>query len=282
MFIRLDGSELSKKLKIKLKEKITNNEIKLLIIVSDPSPASQIYVRNKIKFCESLNIKAEVYDLSDIDDTNNFIIKMHEKINSYNPSGVLVQLPIKPVLDTKKIIDAIPIELDVDGFLYHRYSAEQKQKVLPCVLNAVLELMREYHISFDNKKILLIGNGITSNQPIIDYLNDHNIAFDLVTKQNQEELINKTKEADIVISAVGKARFLSQYEFKKGFIFFDIGIDKIFDQDQNKEIVCGDFDFDQASKIASYGTPTPGGIGPLTIYSLTKNLVNLFLMFHNK
>ncbi|MDC4183999.1 bifunctional 5,10-methylenetetrahydrofolate dehydrogenase/5,10-methenyltetrahydrofolate cyclohydrolase [Mycoplasma bradburyae] len=278
MFIKLDGTQLSLKLKNKLATQVANNIIKLLIIVSDPSDASKIYVRNKVKYCESLNIQTEVYDLSDINDTDFFIIKMDEKIKQYSPNGVLVQLPIKQTLNTDKIIDSIPIHLDVDAFLYKKFNDLQKTKVIPCVLNAVLELFEEYNLSFIDKKILLVGNGITSNQPIIDYFNEHNISFELVTKENSHELVSKTKTADIVISAVGKAKLLKDYEFKKGLIFIDIGIDKYFDLKQNKQIVCGDFDYEKIKQVASYGTPVPGGIGPLTIYSLVKNLINLFLI----
>ncbi|QMT98517.1 bifunctional methylenetetrahydrofolate dehydrogenase/methenyltetrahydrofolate cyclohydrolase [Mycoplasma tullyi] len=275
MFIKLDGAKLSLKLKEQLAKRINNQQIKLLIIISDPSEASRIYVRNKINYCESLGIQTEVCDLSYLDDTNQFILEMNEKINSSNPNGVLVQLPIKEGLDTNKIINNIPIHLDVDGFLYDRFDQEQKKKVIPCVLNAVLELFEEYKLSFLNKKILLIGNGITSNQAIINYLNEHQIQFDLITKENNHLLKEKTKQADLVISAVGKAKFLSNYEFKPGVIFIDIGIDKYFDQEQSKDVVSGDFDYDELKQIASYGTPTPGGIGPLTIYSLVKNLINL-------
>ncbi|WP_027122259.1 bifunctional methylenetetrahydrofolate dehydrogenase/methenyltetrahydrofolate cyclohydrolase [[Mycoplasma] imitans] len=275
MFIKLDGTQLSQKLKEQLAKKINNDQIKLLIIVSDPSDASKIYVRNKINYCESLGIKTEVCDLSDVDETNLFIFKMHEKIELTKPNGVLVQLPIKATLDVNKVISKIPIHLDVDAFLYEQFDQVQKQKVIPCVLNAVLELFNEYNLSFLDKKILLIGNGITSNQPIINYLNEQKIAYDLVTKENSEELDEKTKHADLVISAVGKAKFLSNYEFKQGVIFIDIGIDKYFDEQQNKYVVCGDFDYQKLQTIASYGTPTPGGVGPLTIYSLIKNLINL-------
>ncbi|ADC31691.1 Bifunctional protein folD (Includes: Methylenetetrahydrofolate dehydrogenase; Methenyltetrahydrofolate cyclohydrolase) [Mycoplasmoides gallisepticum str. F] len=275
MFIKLDGTKLSQKLKEDLAKKVNNQKIKLLIIISDPSEASRIYVRNKISYCESLGIQTEVYDLSKIDDTNQFIVEMNQKISLSNPNGMLVQLPIKEKLDTNKIIENIPIDLDVDAFLYHRFDQDQKEKVIPCVLNAVLELFKEYQLSFLDKKILLIGNGITSNQPIVNYLNEHQIKFDLITKENSQLLEEKTKVADLVISAVGKAKFLANYQFKRGVIFIDIGIDKYFDPEQSKYLICGDFDYDKLKEIASYGTPTPGGIGPLTIYSLVKNLINL-------
>lgn len=135
MFIKLDGTKLSQKLKEDLAKKVNNQKIKLLIIISDPSEASRIYVRNKINYCESLGIQTEVYDLSKIDNTNQFIVKMNQKISLSNPNGVLVQLPIKERLDTNKIIENIPIDLDVDAFLYHRLIKIKKKKLsLVCLM----------------------------------------------------------------------------------------------------------------------------------------------------
>lgn len=267
--IKLNGTKLAKQIENELK--IKNQEISLNIIQIGNNYSSSIYIKKKFLICERLNIKTKLWHFKQAKEKT--ILKLIEKLNNDSKvNGILVQLPIPNYLNTNKILNAILPIKDVDIFKNEtlKLKTNNNQKPMPCVVGAIFELIKKYKISVNDKNIVIIGKGKSGGEPIIKWLKKNKIKF--IAFDKKSKLINeKIQNADILISAIGKKNVIDSTKLKKGCAFFDVGIshDKI-----NKKVT-GDIDYNIAKKLAKWGTPVPGGIGPLTVIMLIKNLIIL-------
>lgn len=267
--IKLNGTKLAKQIENKIN--IKNQEICLNIIQIGNDYSSSIYIKKKFLLCERLGIKTKLWHFKQAKEIT--ILKLIAKLNN-DPkvNGILVQLPIPDYLNTKKILDAISPFKDVDIFSSEtlKLKTNDDKKPMPCVVGAIFELIKKYKIPIQNKKIVIIGKGKSGGEPIIKWLKQNKIKFSAFDKKSK--LINeKIKEADVLISAIGKNNVINSQNLKRDCAFFDVGIS----HDKVTKKITGDIEYNVAKKIAKWGTPVPGGIGPLTVIMLIKNLIIL-------
>lgn len=269
----INGLNLAEKIKKKLRKKIIKlpSPPGLAVILIGNDPASKLYVNLKKKACDLVGINFHYYffdgDYSDeeIIETINFLN------NDYEINGILVQLPLPKRYNTDKIIAAINPEKDVDGFHPKTLKALKSQKptiISPLALG-VNEILKEIKEIPQNKIITIFCNHKVFAEPFI-YLYGKNNQINIITPQDKKikEICHK---ADILIVAIGKARYITNDFIKKDAVVIDIGINKI------KDKTIGDVDFDNAILKAKYITPVPGGVGPMTIAMLLQNTYKLYL-----
>ena len=273
MTIILDGKKLRDKIFENLKQKLNNMSEKptLAVILVGDAPASQIYVKNKKKTAENLGINSIVINYPSNISENILLDKIQELNNDNKITAILVQLPLPKHIDKFKIIDAIAPEKDVDGLTPYNsgklFSGEEPY-VYPCTPKGILLLLDEYNIELAGKHVVVIGRSNLVGKPVAQMLLNRNATVTMC-HSHTKNLSDITKTADIVVSAVGK-NIIGEKMLKSDCVVVDVGIFK----DINGKI-CGDVDFANASKIAAYISPVPGGVGPMTIASLMLNTVEL-------
>lgn len=272
--ILLDGKKYAQTVRISLKEKVQtfiNQGLTpcLAVILVGEDPASQVYVRNKKRAADEIGIKTLDYTLP-TQTTQEQLLALVEKCNQ-DPSvhGILVQLPLPKHIDEEKITRAISPKKDVDGFhpvnMGHLFMNEPYS--LPCTPRGIMELMKEYQIDVVGKEVVIVGRSNIVGRPMAALLlNDD--ATVTVTHSKTKNLKEVVKRADIVIVAIGKAEFITADYIKEGAVVIDVGMNRL---DSGKLV--GDVDFETVSQIASYLTPVPGGVGPMTIAMLMQQTV---------
>lgn len=275
MGIILDGKTLRKKILSGLKEKIDKLEQKpnLVVILVGNNPASQIYVNNKNKIAHEIGIKSEVIVYPENVSENELLNKIEELNQDKNVTAILVQLPLPKHISKEKIINAISPDKDVDGFTPYNYGklfSGEKPNVYPCTPKGILLLLDEYNIELEGKHAVVIGRSNIVGRPVAQMLLDRNATVTMCHSRTKN-LEQITKTADILISAVGK-NIIKGEMLKSNCVVIDVGIFK----DENGK-TRGDVDFDSAINLASYITPVPGGVGPMTIASLMLNTVELHI-----
>ncbi len=276
---RIDGKVVSAAIKDRLRLQtfdIKKNGIVpgLAVVLVGDDPASQTYVRNKTKACEELGYYSQQYilaantsqkELLDLIDRLNIDPKIH---------GILVQLPLPDHLDKKAVIDRISPVKDVDAF--HPINVGKIMTgdfdFLPCTPAGVMELMKHYNIPVAGKHCVIIGRSDIVGKPQA-MLMLHKNATVTICHSKTENLREITKQADILVAAVGKAGFVTADMVRDGAVVIDVGINR----DANGKL-CGDVCFDEVEKIASYITPVPGGVGPMTIAMLMKNTLTAAML----
>lgn len=270
----LDGKKLRDKILSGLEQKIRTfeNKPKLVVILVGDNPASQIYVNNKKRCAEKIGIISEVINYSsDIEETT-LINKIHELNNDKSVSAILVQLPLPEHISKTNVIEAISPEKDVDGFTSYNYGklfSGEIPNVYPCTPKGILLLLDEYGIKIEGKHAVVIGRSKIVGRPMSQMLLQRNATV-TICHSYTKDLKSITKTADILISGVGK-NIIKGEMLKPDCVVVDVGI---FKDDSGK--LHGDVDFEASSKIASYISPVPGGVGPMTIASLMLNTVELF------
>lgn len=256
----------------KLKEEY-NRVPGLAVVIVGEDPASKVYVGSKVKSCEKLGIYSEKYALSE-DITEEELLDLVEKLNNDNNiNGILVQLPLPKHINSKIVIDSIAPSKDVDGF-----SAENIGKVLigdpdtfkSCTPYGVLELLKRYNIEISGKDAVIIGRSNIVGKPMAAMLINESATV-TVCHSRTKNIKEKVKNADIIIAAVGIAKFVTEDMVKEGAVVIDVGMNRL---ETGK--LCGDVDFENVSPKASYITPVPGGVGPMTIAMLMKNTLISF------
>ena len=239
-----------------------------VVIVGDDS-ASRVYVNNKKKACEYCGIYSEEYALPG-ETTQEELLELVEKLNNKSDiHGILVQLPLPKHIDEETVINAIRPEKDVDAF--HPANVGKIMignfDFLPCTPAGVMELLDDAGIDLCGKRCVIIGRSNIVGKPQA-MLMLHKNATVTICHSRTQNLKEVAKEADILVVAIGKAKFVNDEYIKDGAVVIDVGMDR----DENGKL-CGDVDFDSACKKASYITPVPGGVGPMTIATLMKNAV---------
>ena len=267
MAIILDGKETAKKTRENLKGKVAelkerNIKPKLAVIMVGDDNASKIYVRNKSKACEELGIDYEEINMGE-DTTQEQLLDTIKKLNNRNDiHGILLQSPVPKGLDINEAFRTIIPEKDVDGKL-----ALGQETFVSCTPFGIIKLLEEYNIPIEGKNAVIIGRSNIVGKPMLHCLLNKNATVTICHSKtkNLEEI---TRKADILIVAIGKTKFVTQDMVKPGAVVVDVGINR---NEQGK--VCGDVDFENVEKIASYITPVPGGVGPMTIAMLMTNVI---------
>ena len=282
MAILLDGKLTSQKVRERIKEEVDSLEKGrrkpgLAVIIVGDDPASHVYVRNKKKGCEEVGFLSREYALKE-ETTQEELIDLVEKLNKDNEiDGILVQLPLPKHLDDKKVIEHIDPAKDVDAFSYHNVGriTVGDYDFLPCTPAGVMELLKEYNIDVTGKNAVVIGRSNIVGKPQALLLLQSNATVTVAHSKTQN-LSEVTKSADILVVAIGKAKFVTADMVKEGAVVIDVGMDR----DENGKL-CGDVDFESVKDKASYITPVPGGVGPMTITELLKNTLTSYKRRNN-
>ena len=239
----------------------------LAVIMAGDNPASEIYVKNKIKACETAGIYSRTIKL-DENVTEKDLIEEIEKLNKDDKiDGILVQLPLPAHIDELKIINAISPEKDVDGF--HSVNLGKmiigdKTGFLPCTPYGIMQLLDEYGIDPAGKDTVIIGRSNIVGKPATILFIEKSATVQVCNTKTKNTK-KKIRNADIVIAAAGVPNFIKGDDIKEGAVVIDVGINRVNGK------LCGDVDYEEVSEKAGYITPVPGGVGPMTIASLIKN-----------
>lgn len=274
MSVIIDGKKLAKEirenLKIKCEElKERGIEPKLAVILVGNDKPSQIYVKNKSKACEEIGIKFEEY-LLDENITQKELINLIEKLNKDNTiHGILLQSPIPEQLDINEAFRKISPEKDVDGFNPVNVGklVLNQDTFVSCTPYGIMKMFEAYNIDLTGKNVTIIGRSNIVGKPLIQCCLNKNATV-TICHSKTKELKEHTKKADILIAAIGKSKFITEDMVKKDAIVIDVGINR----DENGKLT-GDVDFENVEKKASFITPVPGGVGPMTIAMLMNNVL---------
>ena len=273
------GKEISARIKAEIAE-----EVKLLrekginpglsVIIVGDNPASRVYVNNKKKACEECGIYSEEYALSG-ETTQEELLSLIQTLNNKDDiSGILVQLPLPKHINEETIINAIAPNKDVDAF--HPVNVGKimvgNYDFLPCTPAGVMELIKESGVEVCGKECVVVGRSNIVGKPQAMLLLHQNGTV-TICHSRTKDLKAKTKEADILVAAVGIPKFITGDMIKEGAVVIDVGINRLEDK-----TLCGDVDFESAKEVAGAITPVPGGVGPMTIAMLMKNTVKAALI----
>ncbi len=270
----IDGKAVSQFVKDGVRDEVTALREKgvtvgLAVIIVGNDPASRTYVNNKKKACEATGIISEEYALPEETTMEELLalIKQLNKKESIN--GILCQLPLPKHLDEKIVIENISPEKDVDAF--HAVNTGHimlgDYSFLPCTPAGIMEMLKYYNIEIEGKECVVIGRSNIVGKPMAMLLLQKNGTV-TVCHSRTKNLKEVTKRADILVAAVGKPYFVTADMVKDGAVVIDVGMDR-----NSEGKLCGDVDFNEVEKKASYITPVPGGVGPMTIATLMKNTV---------
>lgn len=269
----ISGKELAAKMRVEIKEQVLSykekngKDIGLSVVLVGSDPASQVYVRNKIKACEEVGIKSYSYYLPETVSQQELEELLDELAGNTDIHGILVQLPLPKHLDSDRALKKIPTEKDVDGF-----SAENIGKLcmnedclVACTPNGVMKMLESAKIDLKGKNAVVIGRSNIVGKPMAMLLLNADCTV-TVCHSKTKNLKEVCANADILVAAIGRAKFVTGDMVKDGAVVVDVGINR----DENGKL-CGDVDFESVSQKCSYITPVPGGVGPMTITMLMYN-----------
>ncbi len=279
----INGKELAKKIRSELKLecdelKSKGIEPKLAVIMVGDNAASKVYVRNKSRACDEIGIKYEEY-LLDENITQKDLEDLIKKLNqAKDVNGILLQSPIPNHLDINKAFKEISYIKDVDGFTPSSVGKLTigENTFISCTPYGVMKMFEAYNIDLEGKDVVIIGRSNIVGKPLIQCCLSKNATV-TTCHSKTKNLAEHTKRADILISAIGKAKFITEDMVKKGAVVIDVGINRT---EEGKLV--GDVDFENVEKIASYITPVPGGVGPMTIAMLMNNVIKATKEQHNE
>ncbi len=270
----IDGKRISQEIKDELKVEVQKlkeqgKEICLAVVQVGSDPASTVYVRNKKKACAYIGIESRAYELPE-ETTEDELVRLIEELNQdESVNGILVQLPLPEHIDEDKIIRTISPDKDVDGF--HPVSVGRlwigEKGFLSCTPAGIIQLLKRSGIGIEGKNCVIVGRSNIVGKPMAALLLRENGTV-TVTHSRTKDLAAVTSQADILIAAIGKARFITAEYVKEGAVVIDVGMNR---DDQNH--LCGDVDLESVEPKVSAITPVPGGVGPMTIAMLMDNCV---------
>ena len=269
----LDGKLVSTELKNKIRDAIQKNYLQnnktpptLACILVGNNPASQIYVNNKRKACEYVGINSKIINLPESISFEELFDTITKLNNDKRVSGILLQLPLPLGLDEKTLVEHIAPEKDVDGLTTKNLGAlfAGNQNIAPCTATGILDLLGYYKIELDGKHAVVVGRSTLVGKSVAELLEQQNATVTLC-HSHTKDLKEITKQADVLIVAVGKKHLITQDMVKDGAVVVDAGINRV----EGK--IFGDVDFENVSKKCSYITPVPGGVGPMTVAELMQN-----------
>ncbi|MCR4335053.1 MAG: bifunctional methylenetetrahydrofolate dehydrogenase/methenyltetrahydrofolate cyclohydrolase FolD [archaeon] len=265
------ADDILKKLKKELKEYKTNNNPipKLVVIQVGEDPASTIYVNKKHKACEEIGIDSEIKRFPETISYSDFLKEIGKLNKDDSVNGILVQMPLPEHLNHKQVFETIAVEKDVDGFhpFNHGKNLLGKKGIAPATPKGIMTLLESTGVTLEGKNAVVVGRSNIVGKPIALMLINEGCTVS-VCNSKTKNLKMFTKEADILVVAVGKCNIITEDMVKKGAIIIDVGMNR------NKEgKLCGDVDFENVKKVASWITPVPKGVGPMTIASLMENTI---------
>lgn len=265
----IDGKAIAAELRLELKEKIEKMERKpgLAVVIVGEDPASRIYVRNKIKACAELGVRSYSYELPNNARQGDVEGLLDELARDLNVDGILLQLPLPKHLDSEAAVSHIPFEKDVDGFSAKNLGLlmQHKEKIVACTPLGVMKLLEREGIKLQGKNAVVLGRSETVGKPMAMLLLNANATVTVCHSKTQN-LKEICRNADILVSAIGKPKFVTADMVKQDAVVIDVGINR----DEFGKL-CGDVDFENVKEKASYITPVPGGVGPMTITMLMYN-----------
>lgn len=268
---RIDGKELAAKVKESVRKEMAELQVKagLAVILVGENPASRVYVNGKEKDCAECGIKSFTYHLPE-ETTQEELLDLIERLNRNDDvDGILCQLPLPKHLDEALVINSIIPEKDVDCF--HPYNVGRmaigEPVFLPCTPAGVMEMLKAYQISAHGKHCVVLGRSNIVGKPMAMLLTQADGTV-TICHSKTENLSEITRQADILVSAIGKTRFITADMVKEGAVVIDVAMNR----DENGKL-CGDVDFAAVEPKASYITPVPGGVGPMTRAMLMQNIL---------
>ena len=276
----LDGKALSNKILDEISKehdfmfKKNGRRAGLVVVIVGDDKASRVYVKNKRMTCEKVGFFTETIDFSS-NISEDELLKEIERLNSDERfDGILVQLPLPKHIDELKVLNAINPDKDVDGFHFNNIGkmvVGDDTGFLSCTPYGIMQLFDEYNINVEGKDVVIIGRSNIVGKPMALLLIQKRATVQ-VCNTRTKDMREKLKNADIVISAAGVPNLIGKEDIKKGAVVIDVGINRV----EGK--ICGDVNFEEVKDIASYITPVPGGVGPMTIASLMKNTLKSYRM----
>lgn len=268
----LDGKKLRDELLVQYKEKIREEKlnITLAIILVGNNEASKLYIKNKEKYCTEVGIKVDKYLLAE-DTSEEVLINLIKDLNEAKEvTGIILQSPVPNRIDFDKCSGMILPSKDVDGFtkdnVYNLYL--NKKSILPCTVKGIIKLLEHYNIEINGKNVAIIGRGNIVGKPLAMALENRNATVSLLHSKTKD-LKMFTKDADIVVVACGIPKLLKKDMIKEGSVVIDVGISRVDGK------IVGDIDFDNIKDIATFVTPNPGGVGPMTVAMIIDNLIEM-------
>lgn len=268
----IDGKAVSQKIKEQVKtrvEKLKQQGIVpgLAVVLIGENPASHTYVKNKKKTCEALGMRSDLHQYPDSISEEELLSTIEQLNKDPEIHGILVQLPLPAHIDEFGVILSIDPSKDVDGF--HPISVGNmmigREAFLPCTPHGIMKLLEHYEIDPAGKHAVVIGRSNIVGKPVGQLMLQKNATVTYCHSKTQD-LASYTKQADILIAAIGRAKFIDHTYIKPGAVIIDVGMNR----DENGKL-CGDVDFEDVLETASYITPVPGGVGPMTIAMLMGN-----------
>lgn len=283
MTVILDGKNLAKKIRKDIKEEVallkekTGKNPGLAIVLVGEDPASKIYVNSKIKGCKEIGMESfENFLPKDV--TEEKLLEIIKKLNKdERVNGILVQLPLPSHIDEKKVIAAIALEKDVDGFKPDNLGLlflNDKKSLHSCTPAGIMRLLDEYNIDLKGLDAVIVGRSNIVGKPLAGLFINRSATV-TICNSHTKNLKEKTKNADVVVMAVGKEKLLTEDMVKEGAVIVDVGINRT-----NVGVV-GDVDFENVAPKAKYITPVPGGVGPMTVAMLFHNTLKAFKNVNN-
>lgn len=276
----IDGREVAKKIREELKEKVQKEKIKakLAVILCGDNDASRVYVNIKNKACKEVGIDFCEYNFSKDVTEKELLKKIEELNNDESVNGILLQYPVPKQISLEKAAEYISIEKDVDGFNPYNIGKLNmgNPNFIPCTPYGIMKLFEEYNINLEGKKAIIIGRSNVVGKPMALCLLNKNATV-TVCHSKTKNLKEEVKNADIVIAACGKRKIVTKDMIKKDAVVIDVGTNR----DDNGKL-CGDVDFENVKDVASFITPNPGGVGPMTVAMLINNVIEAAIKQRNK
>ncbi|MGN0824231.1 MAG: bifunctional methylenetetrahydrofolate dehydrogenase/methenyltetrahydrofolate cyclohydrolase FolD [Candidatus Coproplasma sp.] len=275
MFKIIDGKAHSAAIRAEINQRVSafkadrGIDVGLAVVLVGNNPASQIYVRNKIKACEETGIKSFAYYLPEEANQRQVEELIEELVENSEIHGILVQLPLPAHLNAQKILKLIPKAKDVDGFCEENMGSlcMKEDCLVACTPNGVMKMLEREGIETKGKNAVVIGRSNIVGKPLAMLLLNADATVTICHSRTQN-LKQICANADILVAAIGKAKFVTADMVKQGAVVIDVGMDR----DENGKL-CGDVDFESVKDKCSYITPVPGGVGPMTITMLMYNTI---------
>jgi methylenetetrahydrofolate dehydrogenase (NADP+)/methenyltetrahydrofolate cyclohydrolase len=278
----IDGKSIAKSIKDELAIKVSKLQQEgkrtpgLAVILVGENPASKIYVGSKSRSCEEVGFISKLYEFPDSITETALLDHIENLNNDPTIDGILVQLPLPKHIDSTKVIEHIRSDKDVDGF--HPYNvgrlAQRIPALRPCTPKGIMTLIKSTNVDILGKNAVVVGASNIVGRPMtLELLLEG--CTTIATHKFTKDLRSFVEQADILVVAVGKPKFIPGDWIKPGAIVIDVGINRLEDGK-----ICGDIDFEVAKERASFITPVPGGVGPMTVASLMENTMEAYELYH--
>lgn len=277
--IKMDGKALALSLEAEMKLKVDALKVrnarvpKLVVVLVGDNPASQTYVKNKAKACERVGFLSEIIEL-DGSISQDIVLSTIDRLNrDETVDGILVQLPVPKHLDAKAIVHALDPSKDVDGLHPMNVAKlyENEKGFVPCTPKGIMRLLKEYKIDVVGKHCVVLGRSNLVGRPVAQLLLNENATVTICHSKTQN-LSDFTKQADIIVVAIGKTNFLTSKDVNHATCIIDVGINRLYGK------LVGDVAYDELVDKVDAMTPVPGGVGPMTIGMLLENTLEAYVM----